>query len=492
MIEKTSLNKIKKNSLIVMLLLVSSINYAQNCDCSSNLKWLIATFEKNDAGFQYVIDKKGKDAYLTHNKSFIDKANITSNFNQCHKLLNDWTFFFRKKHIYIQKLKNDNSETNKELSNKPKIITQEQFENYSNYLNKNQKGFEGIWEMENYTIGIKKEGANGNYIGFITKVVNDWKLGYIKLKILKNKNNEYTANYYMGDFSLEQFSKVELISQNILRLGNIYLKREKPLGDINKTIDRYVELTDTEKPILREVSNKTLLFRIPSFHPSQKLYIDSILQKNHNKIIKTENFIIDLRNNGGGALKCIEKILPYLYTNTIKIYGYKYLSTELNNKHWKNIINNPDNSTEFKEYAKDRFKKLNNNIGSFVVSYANGFSKKDSPYFKLDTIYKNPKNIAILINENSGSSVEEFLFYAKQSKKVKLFGKKTYGILDVTDIHPIDFPTGGFRLHYSTAISMRLPEFGIDNYGIQPDFYFDKTIKPYEWIDKTIEILNYK
>ena len=32
----------------------------------------------------------------------------------------------------------------------------------------------------------------------------------------------------------------------------------------------------------------------------------------------------------------------------------------------------------------------------------------------------------------------------------------------------------------------------IDGKGIQPDFYFDRTIKPYEWIKKTEEILNYK
>jgi len=481
----------KKKVLLVMMILVSSINYAQNCDCSTNLKWLIKTFEENDAGFQYVVDKKGEEAYLAHNKIFIEKADKISKYSPCHELLNDWTKFFRKDHVYIQKLKSDNLETTKG-NDKPKTITQEEFENYFTYLNKKPQEFEGIWDSGNYKIGIKKVN-NEKYIGFLINDVNDWKCRDIKFEIIKNKKNTgYIANYYMGDFSLMPFDEVDLLSQNFLKLGFVLLKRTNPIGEVNESIDRYVKLMDVEKPMLLKVSDNSILLRIPSFHPSQKELIDSILEMNNDKIIKTENLILDLRNNGGGALKCVEKILPYLYTNPIKIYGYEYLSTELNNSHWENISNNPDNSPEFRKFAKNRFNELNEHIGDFVESYVNPFSDKNSMYFELDNIYTNPKNIAIIVNENCGSSTEEFLFYAKQSKKVKIFGKKTYGVLDITDMQPINSPSGDFLLYYCTAKSMRLPEYGIDNYGIQPDFYFDNTIKPYEWIKKTIEILNYK
>ena len=480
----------KKGLLLILIFVSTSLSYGQKCDCLSNLNWLIKTFEQNDVGFQYVIDNKGRKAYQEHNKIFIEKASKTSEINECHNLLNEWTSFFRKKHIYIQKI---NNETNKKnITVLPKEITKNEFDLYLSRLKNSKKGFEGIWQTGGYTIGIKKINNKEKFVGFIVNANNNWKQRQVKLEIFKNENNKFVTNYYIGDYSKEQFNEVELIAQNFLRLGNIYLKRVKPIGELNKSIDRFIKLIDAEKPMLLEISANTLLFRIPSFHPSQKEIIDSIIEKNHNRIISNENLIIDLRNNGGGALKCVEKLLPYLYTNPVRIYGYKYLSSKLNNKHWENIMNNPNNSIEFRKYAENRLKKLNDNIGGFVVSHSNGFSLKDSMYFELDTIYHYPINVAIIVNENCGSTTEEFLFYAKQSKKVKIFGKKTYGVLDITDMHPVDFSSGDFRLYYCTAISMRLPEFSIDNYGIQPDFYFDRTIKPYEWIKKTEEILNYK
>jgi len=473
------------------MFILTSLSYGQKCDCTSNLKWLIETFEQNDAGFQYVINKKGEKAYQEHNQMFIEKASKITEIDECHNLLNKWTFFFRKKHIYIQKIKNETNES-QVTAVLPKEILQDEFDLYLSELKKSQNELEGIWQTGNYIIGIKKIDNTEKYVGFIINADNDWKQRQVKLEILKDENNKFMAYYFMGDYSKERFNEVELISPNFLRLGYIYLKRVKPIGEFNKSIDRYIKLIDTDEPMLLEISKNTLLFRIPSFHPSQKEVIDSILEKNHNRIISNKNLIIDLRNNGGGALKCVEKLLPYIYTNPIRIYGYKYLSSPLNNRHWENIIKNSANSVEFRKYAEKRLKKLNDNLGSFVVSYINPFSSKDTMYLKLDTIYPYPKNVAILVNENCGSTTEEFLFYAKQSKKVKIFGKKTYGVLDITDMHPVDFPSGDFRLYYCTAISMRLPEFDIDNYGIQPDFYFDRTIQPYEWVKRTEEILNYK
>ena len=400
--------------------------------------------------------------------------------------------FFRKKHIYIQNIKVVNDKNNI-TSTLPKEITQVQFDLYNSKLKSKQEKLEGIWKTGDYTIGIYRIGNKEKYIGYIIKANNNWKQRQVKLEIYKDENNTFIANYFMGDYKVQQFNDVELVSRNFLKLGNIYLKRIKPLGELNKTVDRYINLIDAEKPILIEVSSNTLLLRIPSFNYSQKKYLDSLILKNHNKIINTENLIIDLRNNGGGAFKSTEKIIPYIYSNPIKIYGYNYLSSPYNNKLWEGFIENPNNSDEFKNYAKNRFKKLNANIGGFVEYYSTGFENvKDSTYYALDTIYKNPKQIGILINENIGSSTEEFLFYAKQSKKVKLFGTKTYGVLDITDMHTIDFPSNIFRLYYCTAISIRLPELPIDEYGIQPDYFYGKTIKPYEWINTTIEILNYK
>jgi len=63
-------------------------------------EWVKKTFEENDAGFQYVLEIKGKQAYEAHNKLFFTKGK--KKFKEtpvCTKVLYEWlTFFQRRTH----------------------------------------------------------------------------------------------------------------------------------------------------------------------------------------------------------------------------------------------------------------------------------------------------------------------------------------------------------------------------------------------------------
>ena len=491
----------KKIILVTLMIFVSSINYAQNCDCSSNLKWLIETFEKNDAGFQYVIDKKGKDAYLAHNKVYIEKASKIQDKSECLKLVNDWTEFFRKDHLQVILNKSTNNHKEQdELSeneiierykNSPKFeINEKDFEKYISNL-EDENGFEGIWTVGPYTIGIVKDKDNPNreFVGYIIEAKTPyWQKNQIILEILKNEIEKYSMKIYKRDRSVMEMENIDIVGNNYLLANNsIFLKRIKPAYKTNPKNELFIKSMNTKKPFIEKISENTILLRIPSFRRSEKKDIDSLLAKNNMLISKTYNLIIDLRNNGGGSDASYKKIIPYLYTNPIRGLGVKYLSTELNNKRMVDFINNDDWSDEDKEWAKKGLEKLNKNIGKFV-NLKDDIVSIDT----LDTIMLYPKNVAILINGNCGSSTEQFLLEAKQSKKVKLFGTSTLGSLDISNMYSVNSPCGEYQLWYGLTKSYRIPEMTIDGIGIQPDYFFDETIKLYEWINKTEEILNYK
>ena len=74
------------------------------------------------------------------------------------------------------------------------------------------------------------------------------------------------------------------------------------------------------------------------------------------------------------------------------------------------------------------------------------------------------------MNENNGSSAEQFLLSAQNSSKVVLFGaNNTAGVLDYSNITPKTLPSGKYELWLPATRSRRLPDNPIDNIGIAPD-----------------------
>ena len=472
--------------LLALSFLLPKILIGHNCSCEDNFEWMKKTFENNDAGYQYVLDIKGKQAYEAHNKNMQKKVKSVKQSEACTKLLYDWLTFFRAGHIGIKSLVSNQTNTTKtivKLNNNWETIKTSPFE-FEKYLSTNKiTDYEGIWETEPYKIGIKKVGQS--YIGFIIETsAENWKQGDVKLKF-----DDKTGTYFLRDKSAENITNIKAIGKNYLQLGRFLLKRLLPKYEPDKVIDTYFKLINVKKPIIEEINTTTLLLRIPSFDGTQKKDIDSVIEANKSKILHTENLIIDIRNNGGGSDNSYENIIPFLYTNPIRIVGVEMLSTKLNNQRMLDFINNPEYGFDEmdKKWAKTSYHSLEKHLGSFVNLDTTKINIQ-----KLDTIYSFPKNVGIIINKGNGSTAEQFLLAAKQSQKVKLFGTTTLGVLDISNMNFLKSPCNEFELGYCISKSFRIPDMTIDSKGIQPDYYLDNGIEEYNWIDYVSTVLNQK
>ncbi|MEL7163152.1 MAG: S41 family peptidase, partial [Bacteroidota bacterium] len=198
------------------------------------------------------------------------------------------------------------------------------------------------------------------------------------------------------------------------------------------------------------------------------------------------NFIIDIRNNGGGADRSYSELIPFLYTNPIRTVGVEYYSTELNNQRMLDFIEKPEYGfdADGKAWARESYDKLSTGLGLFM-----SLNEEPVTVRTEDTVLPFPRQVAILINENNGSTAEQFLLAAKQSKKVKLFGVTTMGVLDISNMYFVNSPCDQFQLGYSLTRSMRIPDMAIDDKGIMPDYYLDRTVPKYEWLAFTRRIL---
>ena len=465
----------------------------QGCSCESNLNWLIETFEENDAGFQFAIDQKGEKAYQEHNKSFFNKVKTIEKIEDCKSLLNEWTQFLRPGHLMISLSQSQNELSEKEVIEKFRDteifkITSKEF---SAHLNKiEEPTFEGVWQSGIYKIGIIKDESSTEekYIGFI--IEGDgvyWKKNQVKLKIYKSER-KYISDFYSKDHSIIRFENIDLLGSNFLSLGSVNLKRLESKFTINSEIENYFNSLSSNNASIKEHSKETMLLRIPSFAMTNKMQIDSILKVNHNEIVHHKNLIIDLRNNvggSGGSDQIYQNIIPYVYTNPIKIVDVEFLSTPINNQRMESLIAHPSMPEASKEWARKGLEKLNNNPGKFVH-----LNDSIVTTLKLDDVYEYPKNVAILINGKNASTVEQFLIDVKQSKKVKLFGTSTMGAIDIAGLNTVLFPCEDLRLIYGLSRSLRMPNYAVDGRGVQPDYFIHESIPQHKWITYVGKILN--
>ncbi len=480
----------KKHHLSFILLLLPFAVLGQDCDCASNLKWVRETFEANDAGFSYALSQKGQEAYEQHNKAYEGKAREIDDLQECMQTLENWLAFFRSGHIGIQPTQSEGpvevSAAQSEADIRKSFADWEKLEvdvpAFLEYLNtKTTHDFEGVWASGPYEIGVKK--VADAYLGFIIKADGVyWTEGQVKLRI----EADGSATYFMRDHSPEHFEAAELLGNNYLTMGFIDLKRKLPALPPDPEIELHVRAMFNDAPFFDRVDANTALLRIPSFSYSEKAAIDSVVLANQELILQTPNLIIDLRNNGGGSDGSFQELLPILYTNPIRTVGVEFLSTPLNNQRMLDFAEKDEYGLdkETRKWARKSYKKLSKQPGEFVL-----LSEETVTETAFETVHPFPERIAILINENNGSTTEQFLLAAKQSTKVKLFGTTTAGVLDISNMHYADAPCGEFQLAYSLSRSLRIPDMAIDDKGIQPDFYIGRDIPKYKWVEFAAERL---
>ena len=476
--------------LCLLLTCGPALLMAQACDCPATFRWVVKTFSENDAGYTYALEEKGREAYDAMLAETTAAADTVTQLSNCSAPIAGYLGWFRPGHWGIRYLGEGTQGTPAPVSDDslraryadwPRI--EGDLAKLEEELLRSDDPFEGVWLAGDYRIGVQQQ-EDGRYLGAILAADSTyWVPGQVKLEWTPDSS----LTYYMQDHSPRYLSAPQLVGKNFVVADWVNLTRETPQPNDDPGVVRYRRASTTQGPYLERIDANTLYFRIPSFHQQQKPAIDSVIAAHRREILSTKNLILDIHSGTGGSDASYGELIPFLYTNPMHHHGVEYYSTALNNQRMLDFAEDTYGwgfSEEFKQWARESYPILQARQGEFVNLDSTTYEVE-----RLDTVYPYPANVAILIDGGNGSTDEQFLLAAKQSRKVKLFGQSTFGVLDISNMYQVQDPCQQYELSYSLTRSFRIPGFAIDGIGIQPDIFIDDSVPKWEWVDFVRDVL---
>lgn len=340
------------------------------------------------------------------------------------------------------------------------------------------KSPEGIWLSYRNNIGIIKEKDN-TYKAFSLATKE---LLFTLKPISGNEFELKSFTGYSGKASLRLNDKVlELYGDDkfVRKTGD----DTKDNALLRSYISEYPNGVNTY-PVALALTDSTLYLRIPDFSYD---ITDQLVKKHWNDIISRPNLIVDIRNNSGGQDNFFEILSKLIYSKPYYSKGVEWYATPNNIKMYEEAMEKGEirNGEEGMRRTRSLVNEMKKNIGGFVIHPMMG---KDQ-WVKFDTVYKNPKRVGIIINEENASSAEQFILNAKQSSKTITFGNaNTAGVLDYSNAISEKLPSGNYSLTFPMTRSRRLPDNPIDNVGITPDVIvpYPSTIQLFDRLDQWV------
>lgn len=211
----------------------------------------------------------------------------------------------------------------------------------------------------------------------------------------------------------------------------------------------------------KEMNDSTFFLRIPSFGDSMAV---KLVEDNWDSIMARPYLIVDLRANGGGDDRYFRPLLKLIYTQPYYTHGTKMYAT----RNFLDLYRKIARDEADKDWSSF-YKKMDDSVEANLGHYVLRPNEKRLNLVKEDTVYPNPRRVALLIHGKNASSAEQFVLEAKESEKVVLFdSENTRGVIDLSNVYNFPSPKGWFKLYIPTTRSCRWPDIIIDGKGIAP------------------------
>lgn len=197
------------------------------------------------------------------------------------------------------------------------------------------------------------------------------------------------------------------------------------------------------------------------------------------KLRQKENIIIDLRNNDGGSIIHIDQWYEgftgaKLRKDIIESGLYTHTSISLSKDKFESKKNEPE----------DVKNKCLEKISSYEgAKYYPGWSPIEYEDFKP---VENKVKIFILVDKNTSSAAEFFVYYLRKLDNVTVVGTNTNGCMLTGNCNSNYLPNSNIPIYISHKIYLGKDFINIDGLGLFPDLW----VKPEQSLDRILKYIN--
>lgn len=433
---------------------------AQDCNCAAQFEFLTQKIATNYSGYADKVNPQTQAAFDAHTLHYRELTAATRVDTTCARLLLEWTLFFKDRHVQLTyNFPKEDPVTVRQRYLAWERIPLGETEARQQIDRPGGDPAEGIWEMSggNYRVALIESPTPERDLAAVVLRADSvyWVPGQIKFDLKKN-GEAYTARFYMRDHSMKtldaSLSGDQLIFKGFSNWQRVYPGNGKLPAAAPKQIFT-----------LRQLDSTTVLLTVPTMNENVRLELDSLIKANRKLLARTPNMIIDVRGNGGGSDVTYYPLKPYLYTQKVTGDRMQFWATRDNAEKFALMGKNKNFPWSWRMYGKYMARRLRRHEGHFVGKAGTFTERVKHPK-------KYPLRVAVLINGGCASSCEEFVLFARQSKKTTLIGQPTGGVLDYGNLHFLDFPDPRFTIGYPTSRSNRVAAGRpVDNIGIAPE-----------------------
>ena len=229
-------------------------------------------------------------------------------------------------------------------------------------------------------------------------------------------------------------------------------------------------IEDPQAPRFKLLGKDTVLLTFGHFNDRYAARVRQLIADHRADLESHPNWIIDVRDNGGGADRTYQPLLGWLLDGELPYYTVEFLVTPDNIRRQEEVCPQMSNPAACMTTLGPVIEAMRAaRPGSYVMK-----GTQRMGYDKVALEPKRPARVAILIDRDCGSTCEQFVLDARTSFRVKLVGRPTFGALDDSNMRAHPLPSGLRTLMYATTRSTRVPDMRIDGVGIPPDIMLPK------------------